>query len=379
MNLKQYIRGRRRGKAARDLEKEALNDPFLNDAIDGYDAVPGDHFRRLENLHRKVSRSSLERADFRRLAGLVAGLLILFAVNFFFYRKEKVEMTAMDTTAGQGISVLADTGKGVSVDAEIAPPLIAEAKEKETEQIVRSDDEIRKAHNTPVIRQKNKESVVEESLAMSTDVVSEDEVRLADEPKDEVKVMAMSKRAVAAARPLATATHEATGIVTDESGNPLAGVAVQIKNSKTGVVTGSDGRFSIPVSGKDSLQFLFVGFETASICAEQNSPMSVILSENRMALNEVVVVGAGVLEPVIGWNKFRKYLKREIQYPSDTCRNISGEVSLTFEIDEQGHPVNIKVRKPLCPSLDREAIRLLKSGPIWQGSAKTGQADIQFK
>lgn len=95
MNLKQYIRGRRRGKAARDLEKEALNDPFLNDAIDGYDAVPGDHSRHLENLHRKVSRSSLERADFRRLAGLVAGLLILFAVNFFSYRKEKVEMTAM--------------------------------------------------------------------------------------------------------------------------------------------------------------------------------------------------------------------------------------------------------------------------------------------
>ena len=47
MNLKQYIRGRRRGKAARDLEKEALNDPFLNDAIDGYDAVPGDHSRHL--------------------------------------------------------------------------------------------------------------------------------------------------------------------------------------------------------------------------------------------------------------------------------------------------------------------------------------------
>ena len=228
MNLKQYIRGRRRGKAARDLEKEALNDPFLNDAIDGYDAVPGDHSRHLENLHRKVSRSSLERADFRRLAGLVAGLLILFAVNFFFYRKEKVEMTAMDTTAGQAEAVWADTGK--SVETKIVTPLIAEAKEKETEQILRSDDEIKKAHNAPVIRQKNKEGVGEESLAMSTDVVSEDEVRLADAPKDEVKVMAMSKRAVAAARPLVTAANEATGIVTDESGNPLAGVAVQIKN-----------------------------------------------------------------------------------------------------------------------------------------------------
>ena len=300
MNLKQYIRGRRRGKAARDLEKEALNDPFLNDAIDGYDAVPGDHSRHLENLHRKVSRSSLERADFRRLAGLVAGLLILFAVNFFFYRKEKVEMTAMDTTAGQAEAVWEDTGK--SVETKIVPPLIAEAKEKETEQILRSDDEIKKAHNAPVIRQKNKEGVVEESLAMSTDVVSEDEVRLADAPKDEVKVMAMS-----------------------------------------------------------------------------NSPMSVVLSENPMALSESVIVKSSGLEPIVGWKEFRKYLKREMRLPADTCRNISGKVSLAFEIDKQGRPVNIEVRKSLCPSLDREAVRLLKSGPIWQGSAKVGQVDIWFK
>ena len=242
-----------------------------------------------------------------------------------------------------------------------------------------SDDEIKKAHNAPVIRQKNKEGVGEESLAMSTDVVSEDEVRLADAPKDEVKVMAMSKRAVAAARPLVTAAHEATGIVTDESGNPLAGVAVQIKNSKTGVVTGSDGRFSIPVSGKDSLQFSFVGFETASICADPNSPMSVVLSENPMALSESVIVKSSGLEPIVGWKEFRKYLKREMRLPADTCRNISGKVSLAFEIDIQGRPVNIEVRKSLCPSLDREAVRLLKSGPIWQGSAKVGQVDIRFK
>ncbi|WP_418495072.1 carboxypeptidase-like regulatory domain-containing protein [Coprobacter sp.] len=377
MNLKQYIRGGRRGKAARDLEKEALNDPFLNDAIDGYDAVPGDHSRHLENLHRKVSRSSLERADFRRLAGLVAGLLILFTINFFFNRKEEVEITAMDTTAGQAEAVWADTGK--NVETEIVPPLIAEAKERETEQKVRSDDEIRKAHNTPVIRQKNKESVVEESLAMNTDVASEDEVRLADEPVEEIKVMAMSKYAVAAARPLANAAHEATGIVTDKSGSPLAGVAVQIKNSKKGVVTGSDGRFSIPVSGKDSLQFSFVGFETTSICADPNSPMSIVLSESPMTLSESVIVKSADLEPVMGWREFRKYLKREMRLPADTCRNISGKVSLTFEIDGQGHPINIKIRKSLCPSLDREAMRLLKSGPIWQGNAKVGQVDIRFE
>ena len=55
------------------------------------------------------------------------------------------------------------------------------------------------------------------------------------------------------------------------------------------------------------------------------------------------------------------------------------KVSLAFEIDKQGRPVNIEVGKSLCPSLDREAVRLLKSGPIWQGSAKVGQVDIWFK
>ena len=107
--------------------------------------------------------------------------------------------------------------------------------------------------------------------------------------------------------------------------------------------------------------------------------MSVVLSENPMALSESVIVKSSGLEPIVGWKEFRKYLKREMRLPADTCRNISGKVSLAFEIDKQGRPVKIEVRKSLCPSLDREAVRLLKSGPIWQGSAKVGQVDIRFK
>ncbi len=378
MNLKQYIRGRRRGKAARDLEREALTDPFLHDAIDGYDTVPGDHSRRLENLRRRVSRSSLEKTDFRRLAGLVAGLLILFAINFFFNREEKVETIATDMTAERIPPAVADTVK--RTDEKAFSPLIAEAEKKTVEQTVRSHEEKHKTSDALVARGKSGDRLVERSLAENVNAVpEEDEISFADEPKEEIRTWAVTKGAVAAAPPLAIAAHEATGVVTDESGEPLAGVAVQVKNSKTGVVTDLNGRFSIPVAGKDSLTFSCIGYDTALRCADQSSPMSVVLSENPMTLSELVVVKSDGLLPVGGWKKFRKYLKREMQLPTDTCRDVTGNVSLTFEVDTKGHPVNIRVLRSLCPSLDREAIRLLENGPAWRGDATVGQVDVRFE
>ena len=42
MKLIDYITGNRKGREARRIEREAMDDPFLHDALEGYDAVPGD-------------------------------------------------------------------------------------------------------------------------------------------------------------------------------------------------------------------------------------------------------------------------------------------------------------------------------------------------
>ena len=39
MKLIDYIQGKRRGQEANRLEREAMNDPFLQDAIDGFDRI----------------------------------------------------------------------------------------------------------------------------------------------------------------------------------------------------------------------------------------------------------------------------------------------------------------------------------------------------
>lgn len=55
VNLKEYIKGERRGKEANQLERKAMEDPFLQDAIDGYDSVIGDHISTIDDLEKRFT------------------------------------------------------------------------------------------------------------------------------------------------------------------------------------------------------------------------------------------------------------------------------------------------------------------------------------
>ena len=55
MRLSDYIQGLRKGKEAHRLEKESMKDPFLADAIDGYNQVEGNHEQRIEQLRIQIS------------------------------------------------------------------------------------------------------------------------------------------------------------------------------------------------------------------------------------------------------------------------------------------------------------------------------------
>jgi TonB family protein len=41
-------------------------------------------------------------------------------------------------------------------------------------------------------------------------------------------------------------------------------------------------------------------------------------------------------------------------------------VQVSFDIDKNGEPVNIRVEKSLCDNCDKEAIRLVREGPKWK-------------
>lgn len=87
-----------------------------------------------------------------------------------------------------------------------------------------------------------------------------------------------------------------TGKVVDESGLELPGVNVIVKGTRTGALTEDNGTFLIKdvSGGKDAvLVFSYVGFETQEIKVGNQTLFNVRMQEDRMALEEVVVVGYG--------------------------------------------------------------------------------------
>src|SRR5699024_8636516 len=86
---------------------------------------------------------------------------------------------------------------------------------------------------------------------------------------------------------------EVTGVVTDNQGNPLAGVTVVLKSDHSvGTVTKSDGSYSITVPGQNgTLLFRYLGFKSLEVSINGRSKINVQLQENLKAIDEVVVTG----------------------------------------------------------------------------------------
>ena len=85
MKLKDYIQGKRHGKEANRLEREAMNDPFLNDAIDGFDSVEGDHLSVIAELEKQIAGKTRSRKPFVRylITGIAASMALLIGFSIF--------------------------------------------------------------------------------------------------------------------------------------------------------------------------------------------------------------------------------------------------------------------------------------------------------
>lgn len=93
-------------------------------------------------------------------------------------------------------------------------------------------------------------------------------------------------------------SNRVTGVVTDEYGDPIIGANVIEKGTTNGIITDLDGKFTINVNPGAVLQFSYIGYMTREITVKDQSVLSIKLSEDTQALNEVVVVGYGVQRKV---------------------------------------------------------------------------------
>ena len=67
-DIREYARGDRRGKEANRLERQAVSDPFLHEALEGYREVGGDLSADIDRLGRRIARRAGRAARLRRIA-----------------------------------------------------------------------------------------------------------------------------------------------------------------------------------------------------------------------------------------------------------------------------------------------------------------------
>ena len=93
-------------------------------------------------------------------------------------------------------------------------------------------------------------------------------------------------------------SRKITGMVIDETnGEALPGVNIMVEGSKTGVISDLDGNFVIEVPTSNSiLLFSYVGYVNLKVAANKANPMKIVLTPDVKKLDEVVVVGYGVVK-----------------------------------------------------------------------------------
>ena len=148
------------------------------------------------------------------------------------------------------------------------------------------------------------------------------------------------------------AADNISGVVLDSSGEPIIGATVREKgNNATGVSTGLNGDFTLAVKNltSSSLIVSYVGMQTQDVKIDGQAKIKVILKSSEVNLDEVVVVGYGVMRKSDLTGSVGKMDVQELKKVStlDASQAIQGRMAGVNVISNSGNPgsgVTIRVR-----------------------------------
>jgi len=138
---------------------------------------------------------------------------------------------------------------------------------------------------------------------------------------------------------IAQTQQKIRGKVTDQSGAPLPGVTITMVGTTRGVITDTDGSYSIDCKAGDKLVFSFIGMESQIIDVGNQSVINVKLLEKTQELEDVTVVAFGKQkkESVIG--SITTVKPADLKIPSSNLTTaLAGRVGGIISYQRSGEP-----------------------------------------
>jgi hypothetical protein len=422
--IDKYLRGELDEKSMHQLERRAQDDPFLMDAMEGYEKAGANQQKELnelyDRLHQRISKKNNRIITLRSMSIAASVLVVLSAGGLLLYnnyhsenlpKQAQIIKTPAKPTAPEAVTPVPDDK---IADGTLSPSLskaksqkhITSRKASITQYSVAADNQIASASKDKALKDTtplDEIVVVGYTTQRKKDITGSVSVVTSQYAKAETAdsttrllqgqaagVIVSKSKSSASASKRALSKGMLKGRVVDKNdGSAIPGATVKVAGTNTSTVTDVNGSFSLRAdSSKANIVVAFIGYQTKQVKASNKDSIKTIeLEPSGAALSEVVVTGYTTQKkddvddtpvaahPKNSWKVFNKYLKENAVSPDGK----TGVVKLSFEVDHDGEIGEIKIIKGLSPATDQKAIDLIKTGSDWIGNANGSPEKITIR
>ena len=359
------------------LEKAAMDDPFLADALEGYSKLQKDPANDLallkSQLNTRTSTAKVIPIKKNNAAWKVAAVVVLIAALGWIVvstLSENKQSLVQQKVAPNDYKVVTPEGRRSIFRNHAEKKFIAHDSSNyylKPGDLAAADE---KKSSAPVAVPKT-ENDDREKLERVAPVASKTE---------------QNKEFAKAAAPSASFLNNSnsfSGKVIDVQNRSVANATVVMNNIKQSTLTDQNGFFQF--QSKDTIADISIssaGYQNVNLKLNSNQSSRITLDKAQANLDEVVVSGYGNAgkkkqqskdlkiyvmdaEPVIGWEKYNQYIDSNKRIPQNESLQ-KGEVVLSFKVNQKGELSSLNVKPSLNKAYDNEAIRLVKEGPAWR-------------
>ena len=424
-DIERYHKGELSPAEMHTLERRALDDPFLADALEGAQSVTVDEL----SLDLADIRSQLKERTERRpalvsmwawTARIAAGLIVLAVATYLLVnnvvqpdaekrtialneKKNSASQVAQEqlpdpVTTKEADTQLKSSSSENSISGKTTRPATSSSSAAENAPVAAIEEapsEARSTVESGAMEISARDEIVAGVQSGFPDSRTEEQISpqapprlLEPKVKSEFSSQGDDKAFGYAITPPEKKVIKGQ-VFDSEDGKGLPGVNVIVVGSTVGTVTDADGNYEIALDDPNGgLLFSYIGFENQEIVPGANNEVNVNLSPDYAQLSEVVVVGYGTardtLDPVTvvemaapqgGRRAYKQYLESQVRYPEQALeKNVEGKVTIQFTVESTGKLTDFKVLKGIGYGCDEEVIRLVKAGPKWRPTRKNTEA-----
>jgi TonB family protein len=429
-DIEQYLAGNLSPLQMHAMEKAALDDPFLAEAMEGYKSVKDKEWNNhLVALREEISAKGAvakvvplhkSKNNWRKVAAAVL-IISSGATLTFILRQDKKEEKAHPQIA-QTIVVAKDSTNHIDIPAPASvtesmnPTASVTVEEKKSipGRIAQLDDISSQAETNiipqpgapqlkpvnparavaedkvfaPAAPANNFPSPANENLELIKDENAEKSKSAAKQVSDAEVLSRQRSQGMANVKKEAVLNNFFTAQVVAQDNTPLPFTNISIKKENFG--TYADAKGMVRLVSTDSIlqvEVKSVGYQPKTFALRNNQAQTkIVLQEEEMAARDKKVIGNATMnnnrrshratllkdsvvnvEPADGWDNYNTYVANNLDIPeSRLTTDFHGEVELSFDVKSNGTVSNIRVNKSPGTEYDEAAKRLILEGPQWK-------------